>query len=316
MAVYTHITQAQLEAYLRAFSLAPLASFSGIASGVSNTNYRVELADGHQLILTLFEERTPWDDLPYFLALMEHLAALGIPCPRPVRAMNGESLHIIAEHPAAMVSYLDGASVTKPDNLHCAAMGKQMGRMHRAVVDFPVTRRNSMGPTVWQDLLAKGDDGSQEMANIRHHAQHIQAHWPTHLPQGAIHADLFPDNVFFNGHELTGVIDWYFACHDSFAYDLAIALNAWCVEPDGSIAPNHARSLLHAYQAERPLFADECAAMPLLLQGAALRFLSSRQYDWLHHPADAVLTPKDPTEYKRILAFHLDNPLVFHDWLL
>ncbi len=315
MAVYTQITQPQLADYLHAFALPPLAGFSGIAAGVSNTNYLVNFTDGQKLILTLFEDRTPWNDLPYFMALMEHLAALGIPCPRPVRTRDGDALHDIAAHPAAMVSFLPGASITQPEARHCAEMGTLLGRMHRAVVDFPVTRRNSMGPEVWCDLLARSADGTQTTADIIHHAEQVRAQWPHDLPQGAIHADLFPDNVFFTADRLTGVIDFYFACHDHLAYDLAIALNAWCVDKQGQLQNSLARSLLHAYQAERPLTAAEIGAMPLLLQGAALRFLASRQYDWVNRPPDALLTPKDPQEYRRILAFHIENPLLFPDLL-
>ena len=316
MAVYTPITRQELEDYLRLYPLPPLADFSGIAAGVSNSNFLLNFTDGHKVILTLFEERTPWGDLPYFLALMEHLAALGIGCPRPVRGRDGAALHAIAAPPAAMVSFLPGASAMRPGARHVSAMGAQMGRMHRAVADFPVRRRNSMGPAVWYDLLAKSDDGTTALAEIRHHAAQVQAQWPHDLPQGAIHADLFPDNVFFNGEQLTGVIDFYFACHDFFAYDLAIALNAWCCDTTGAVQPNLARAMLHGYQAERPLTPDEQHAMPLLLQGAALRFFSSRQYDWLHHPPDALLTPKDPKDFQNILAFHLENPLIFAEWLL
>jgi homoserine kinase type II len=316
MAVYTPITRPELEDYLRLYPLSPLADFSGIAAGVSNSNFLLQFTDGHKLILTLFEDRTPWDDLPYFLALMEHLAALGIGCPRPVRARDGAALHTIAAHPAAMVSFLPGASVLQPNARHTAAMGAQMGRMHRAVVDFPLRRRNSMGPAMWCDLLAKSDDGTTALADIRHHAAQMLAQWPQNLPQGAIHADLFPDNVFFSDDHLTGVIDFYFACHDFFAFDLAIALNAWCCDATGAVQPNLARAMLHGYQAERPLTLNEQRAMPLLLQGAALRFFSSRHYDWLHHPPDALLTPKNPKEFQNILTFHLENPLLFAEWLL
>lgn len=316
MAVYTAITHKELEAYLSLYPLPPLADFSGIAAGVSNSNFLLSFTDGQKLILTLFEARTPWDDLPYFLALMEHLAALGINCPQPVRGRDGDALHTIAAHPAAMVSFLNGSSVMQPEARHATAMGAQMGRMHRAVADFPLRRRNSMGPAVWYDLLNKSDDGTATLADIRHHAMQVMAQWPQNLPQGAIHADLFPDNVFFSGDQLSGVIDFYFACHDCFAYDLAIAVNAWCCDANGAVQSNMARALLHGYQSERPLTADEQHAMPLLLQGAALRFLSSRQYDWQHRPTDALLTPKDPKAFRDILAFHMDNPLLFPEWLL
>lgn len=315
MAVYTHITAAQLRDYLSAFPLPPLQDFAGIAAGVSNTNYLLRFTDGMNLILTIFEERTPTADLPYYMALMEHLAALSIPCPRPVRTRAGEALHDIAGRVAAMVSFLPGQSVLQPDAAHCAAMGTMLALMHRAVMDFPLKRANSMDSAVWLDLLTRSDDGSAAQRDILHQTRQIAAQWPRHLPAGAIHADLFPDNVFFAGQRLCGVIDFYFACQDLLAYDLAIALNAWCVLPDGQLCPSRARSLLHAYHADRPLQTDEIAAMPLLLQGAALRFYASRRYDLMHCPPGAVVTPKDPAEFERIMAAHRDNPLAFQAWL-
>jgi len=315
MAVYTQITRLQLEQYLAAFTLAPLADFAGIAAGVSNTNYRLTFTDGTKLILTLFEERTPWDDLPYFITLMEHLAERGIPCPRPIRAQDGNALQMIAAHPAAMVNFLPGVSVLHPTAKQCGDLGTLMGQMHQAGLDCPQQRQNSMPPAIWQDLLDRSNDGSTASAEKRAYCRSVIARWPTDLPRGAIHADLFPDNVFFDGNKLCGVIDFYFACHDFLAYDLAIALNAWCAQADGSLDPARARALLRAYRKQRPLTPAEIEALPLLLQGATLRFFSSRHYDWINRPASAILTPKDPTEYARILQFHRAHPHAVQDWL-
>jgi homoserine kinase type II len=315
MAVYTHITEPELRDYLQVFPLPPLQDFSGIAAGVSNTNYLLRFTDGLKLILTIFEERTPTADLPYYMALMEHLAAFSIPCPRPLRTREGEALHEVAGRVAAMVSFVPGQSVLQPDAFQCAAMGTMLALMHRAVTDFPLKRANSMNCATWIDLLTRSDDGSRKHQDMLHLAYQIAAQWPLHLPAGAVHADLFPDNVFFADRQLCGVIDFYFACHDLLAYDLAIALNAWCVLPNGQLCPSRARSLLHAYHAGRPLQAEESAAMPLLLQAAALRFYASRHFDLIHCPPNALVTPKDPAEFERILAAHRDNPLAFQAWL-
>lgn len=315
MAVYTHITEMDLRAYLQAFALPPLQDFTGIAAGVSNTNYLLRFEDGLKLILTIFEERTPKADLPYYMALMEHLAAFSIPCPRPVRTREGEALHDVAGRVAAMVSFLPGQSVLQPDAMQCAAIGTMLSLMHRAVTDFPLKRSNSMNSATWIDLLTLSDDGSRSHQDMLHQAHQLAAQWPLHLPSGAVHADLFPDNVFFDHGQLCGVIDFYFACQDLFAYDLAIALNAWCALPDGQLCPSRARSLLHAYHGGRPLQVDEIAAMPLLLQAAALRFYASRRYDWMHCPPGAVVTPKDPLEFERIMTSHRENPLAFQAWL-
>lgn len=316
MAVYTHITRAQLDDYWRAFDLPPIADFQGIPAGVSNTNYRVTMTDGTRLILTLFEARTPRDDLPYFINLMEHLAARGIICPRPILDKDGAALHRLADRPAAMVSFLSGHSVLQPETPHCAAIGSGLAQLHRAGADFPATRSNSMGRLAWRDLLRESADGSPIHAAAWRLAEEFCTNWPRDLPTGAIHADLFPDNAFFNDRQqLSGIIDFYFACHDYLAYDLAITINAWCALPNGQIDTIRANAMVSAYQSIRKLTQAEIIALPKMMQAAALRIFATRHYDWFNWPPQALLTPKDPGEYAKILTFHQDNPAALQDWL-
>ncbi len=314
MAVYTHITSEQLVAFLAPYCLGTLESFTGIAEGVSNSNYLLNLSTG-KYILTLFEQRTNVEELPYFLALTAHFDARGIPCPSPVRLPDGTALGTLAGRPAVIVTFLPGKSVQHPDARLCGAAGRILADMHRWGLDFPLQRANRLGPDSWMQFLTTGDDGGDMVRRARVACSAVLAHWPKKLPQGAIHADFFPENVFFDDGKLCGVIDFYFACNDLLAYDLAIALNAWCADATGRIDPDRAGSMVRAYQAHRALTSDEIAAMPTLLAASALRFLATRQHDWTHRHPGALVTPKDPAEYSRILAFHTAHPEAFKEWL-
>lgn len=314
MAVYTHITSAQLTEFLAPYRLGALESFTGIAEGVSNSNFLLNLTTG-KYILTLFEERTNAVELPYFLALTEHLDERGIPCPKPIRLANGEALGMLAGRPAVIVSFLPGKSVTQPDEKYCAAAGRTLAEMQLAGLNFPLHRTNGLGADAWMKLLTSGDDGGETVRRARVACGAALEQWPKHLPTGAIHADFFPDNVFFEHGTLCGVIDFYFACNDLLAYDLAIAINAWCVDTSGRIDDRRARALVRAYHAHRTLTPEEIAAMPILLAAAALRFLATRQHDWINRQPGALVTPKDPAEYGRILAYHTAHPTAFKEWL-
>jgi homoserine kinase type II len=315
MAVYTHITPAQLAGFWALFALPPIARYDGIAGGISNTNYCVTDAGGTKRILTLFEARTPEHDLPYFIGLMQHLAAQGMPCPQPVLARDGSALHRVAGRMAAMVSFLPGAAVPQPSVADCMAAGSLLAQLHLAGATYPARRANSMGPDVWLELLAQSAAGTAAHRALQAYATTLVAAWPEGLPSGAIHADFFPDNTLFTTDGLTGVIDFYFACHAALAYDVALALNAWCATAMGEVLPAAARGFLAGYQTVRPLQAAEITALPLLLQGATLRILATRLYDWTHRPPDAVLTPKDPAAYQALLAYHRAQPEACKDWL-
>jgi len=308
MAVYTEVTDEDLDAFLAAYDLGAVLSLKGIAEGVENSNYLLRTEKG-TFILTLYEKRVNEAELPFFLNLMDHLAAHGLSCPQPVRAKNGEALGRIAGRPAAMVSFLEGMSVRRPSAAHCAEVGAGLARMHLAGADFPMRRTNSLSLSGWAPLFEGARLRAHEITPgletlIADELAHVSRVWPQHLPDGVIHADLFPDNVFFLEKHLSGLIDFYFACTDAFAYDAAICLNAWCFEPDASFNVTKGQAFLAGYQSVRPLGTDEIAALPILARGAALRFLLTRLVDWLDVPAGALVRPKDPMEYVKKLRFH------------
>ncbi|MGJ3262898.1 MAG: homoserine kinase, partial [Salinarimonas sp.] len=260
-------------------------------------------------ILTLYEKRVAEADLPFFLGLMEHLASRGIVCPLPVRDRRGEALGRLAGRPAAIATFLEGLSIRRPSPKRCGALGEAMARLHAAGRGFPIGRANALSLPAWRPLLdqaaTQADTVSPGLAaRTRTELDHLERHWPAGLPEGVIHADLFVDNVFFIGEAVSGLIDFYFACNDQLAYDLAICLNAWCFEPDGSFNVTKSRALIAGYERVRRLEPEEVAALPTLCRGAALRFLLTRLVDWLNVPEGAFVKPKDPLEYDRKLAFH------------
>jgi homoserine kinase type II len=308
VAVYTDVSTEDLSAFLAGYDLGELLSYKGIAEGVENSNFLVHTRSGY-FILTLYEKRVAARDLPFFLGLMEHLAGRGITCPLPVKNRTGDVLGTVAGRPAAMVTFLDGMWVRRPSAWHCAALGEALARLHLAGADFPIPRPNALSVAGWRTLYAncsaRADKVQPDLKDfIASELDHVERSWPQALPQGVIHADLFPDNVFFLADELSGLIDFYFACTDTLAYDVAICLNAWCFEPDHSYNVTKGKALLQAYAKLRPLGTAEQEALPLLCRGAALRFLLTRLVDWLDVPAGALVKPKDPLEYFRKLRFH------------
>lgn len=308
MAVYTDVSDAELSVFLAGYDLGALLSCKGIAEGVENSNYVVHTEAGH-FILTLYEKRVAGTDLPFFIGLMDHLASRGLNCPRPVRDRAGVALGTLAGRPAAMVTFLDGVWIKQPSASHCAALGRAMAELHRAGADFPMLRPNSLSVGSWPTLFAAAGAGADTVAPgladlVAEELTVLAARWPCGLPEGVIHADLFPDNVFFLGDRLSGLIDFYFACNDSLAYDVAICLNAWCFAPDGSFDPARGAALLEGYGAVRPLIPAEVEALPVLARGAALRFTLTRLVDWLNVPPGALVMPKDPREYLGKLRFH------------
>jgi homoserine kinase type II len=308
MAFYTAIDDAALSAFLAAYDIGPALSLQGIAEGVENSNYLL-LTERGRFILTLYERRVDPSDLPFFLGLMDHLAAKGVPCPTPVHGRDGATLRSLCGRPAAVVSFLDGVSPRRVQAGHCAALGKALAQLHLAGAGFPMGRPNALSVRGWRALFEGCRAGADEVLNglegeIDRELAALERAWPDDLPRGVIHADLFPDNVFFQGDRLTGIIDFYFACTDIIAYDLAICLNAWCFEPDGAFNITKARQMLAAYRAERAFTPRELAALPLLARGAALRFLLTRLFDWQNRVDGALVKPKDPLEYLEKLRFH------------
>ena len=308
MAVYTEVADEDLNAFAQKFDLGEVLACKGIAEGIENSNFQL-LTDKGAFILTLYEKRVDPGDLPFFLGLLSHLAAKGVACPEPVRNVDGETLGELSGRPAAVVTFLNGMWPRRIQPFHTAEVGRALAQMHVAARDYPLKRANALGIDSWRGFL---DDCAgrcdQAVAGITGEIltelDDLEARWPRDLPQSVIHADLFPDNVFFRGETLTGLIDFYFACNDLMAYDIAICLNAWCFEPDMSFNATKARKLLRVYGKVRPLDRAEVEALPILARGAAVRFLLTRLYDWLNTPAQALVTPKDPMEYVLKLRFH------------
>jgi homoserine kinase type II len=309
MAVYTEVTDDSLADFLADYDIGTMVAFRGIAEGVENSNFSLRTTAG-DFILTLYEKRVDPNDLPWFLGLMEHLAQRGLVCPQPVHGRDGAALRHLCGRHAAITTFLPGVWPRRVRQLHCGPVGTALARLHLTGADYLPRRENALGPRSWTPLLdrcrSRADEVRAGLAReLDDTLDGILAAWPAGLPAGHIHADMFPDNVFFLDGQLSGVIDFYFAATDLLAYDIAVCLNAWCFEQDFSFNVTKGTALLTAYQAVRALTAEEQAALPVLCQGAAMRFLLTRLYDWLNPPPGALVTRKDPLEYLRRLRFHL-----------
>jgi homoserine kinase type II len=308
MAVYTDVAAEELAGFLAHYDIGELLSYKGIAEGVENSNFLLHTAAGH-FILTLYEKRVAKGDLPFFLGLMTHLASRGIDCPQPVKNRNGEVLSSLAGRPAAIINFLEGVWPRKPSAAHCAGVGQALARMHLAGRDFGLSRANALSVSGWRPLFEQAAPRADEVQHglrdfLAAELDYLEGNvWPKNLPQGVIHADLFPDNVFFLAERVSGLIDFTFACNDMLAYDVAVCLNAWCFESDCSFNVTKARAFLGAYGRERQLSEAEEKALPVLARGAALRFLLTRLVDFLNVPPGALVRPKDPLEYVRKLRF-------------
>lgn len=308
MAVYTRVNEDELSQFLKHYDLGEATSFSGITEGVENSNYRLTTTKG-QYILTLYEKRVDPDDLPFFINLMTHMADHGINCPMPVADHDDLVLKNLNDRACAIFTFLDGTSNTTPPAARCYSAGQILAKMHLAGLEFDGKRANALDHNAWSPLLADCGDGAPDLpSDIISKAQtRLDATldaWPKNLPSGVIHADLFPDNALFVGNDVTGIIDFYFACIDYLAYDLSIMMNAWCFEPDGSFNITKSRELIRGYQSVRPLSQDELDAIPVLCRGAAMRFFLTRLYDWINTPKDAQVRPHDPMAYWSRLNFH------------
>ncbi len=308
MAVYTEVPDSELEEFIARYDIGRVVSCKGIAEGVENSNYLLHTEQG-SYILTLYEKRVKSSDLPFFIGLMEHLARKGLACPTPIHQRSGEALSQLCGWPAAIISFLDGMWPRKPNARHCQLLGEALANFHLAGSDFTMKRPNDLSVAGWRRLFdscrARAHEVSPGLAEeLGRELEVIERQWPGDLAIGTIHADLFPDNVFFLQDRLSGIIDFYFACTDFYAYDVAICLNAWCFEPNLSFNTTKARNFIANYCKLRPMPKAEIELLPLLARGSALRFLLTRLYDWLNHPPGAFVKPKDPIEYLRKLRFH------------
>ena len=307
MAVFTPVTPEEAQAFLEGFDLGRLVELQGVAEGVENSNFRLATTAG-VFALTLFEKRVNPDDLPFYLGLMEHLAENGAPVPRPRRRKSGALVGVLNSRAAAIVDWLPGQWLRGPTPGDQIKAGAALSNLHRAAEGFRLARPNALGPEGWRRLVercawrATGDD-AQMLAALAAETAWLTERWPDTLPGGAIHAAYFPDNVLFEGGEVTGVIAHYFACTAAKAYALAIALCAWGFDAQG--APDEAalRAFQSGYERERPLSAAEREALPLLCRGAAVRFTLSRLHDRLFHDDSWFVTPKDPKPFFRCLQY-------------
>lgn len=315
MAVHTPVLQGDLEVFLAGYDLGRLLSFEGILKGIENSNFLLTLGDhagrSQRFILTLFERRTPERDLPFFLSFMSHLSGRGIPCSQARHARSGETILQLNGRPAAVFEFMTGAEIRRPSLAHVAKIGALLARMHQAVRDFTPVRPNAMGPKAWAPLLQAAFERVPEVPGLQDlivDAKTVEELWPASLPTGAVHADLFPDNVFFDDRgEVSGVLDFYFSATDIFAYDLMITFNAWCFDDTGHFLPQQADALMTAYEKLRPLSPAEKAALPFLGRAAALRILATRHYDRVFTAPGVRVVAKDPAPYRRIWMFHREK---------
>ncbi len=319
MAVYTHLGAEDLSCLIDHYDVGELVSAKGIAEGVSNSNWLIETggadgrkdASGARFILTMYERRIDVGELPFFLGLLDHLAENGCPVPRTIHDKQGASHRLVDGKSVALIEYLPGVSVDHPTPDQAFSVGKALAQIHLAARNFNGTRAQSLGLAGWQNILS--DCGDAALASIdpalpqicADELSFLTANWPQDLPKGVVHCDLFPDNVLMLGNQVTGLIDFYFAANDFFAYDLAVTHAAWCFErSNGDFRADIASALMRGYQAVRPLSASEHAALPILARGASMRFISSRADDWLNTPKDALVARKDPMDFVNRLNFY------------
>jgi homoserine kinase type II len=311
MAVYTDITDEELDQLLAGFDLGAALAFKGIAEGVENSNFLLETETG-RYILTVYERRVKAEELPFFLGLMSHLAARGFPSATPVADRSGKVLQTLRGKPAVIVDFLQGLAVRRPTVAHCREAGEGLAWLHLAAEGYSGQRENDLGQPCWAPLFSGLGQAAEDLkpglaTTIEKDLATLATAWPQGLPSGIIHADYFPDNVFFNGGRFAAAIDFYFACNDALAYDIAVCLNAWCFESDGSFNVTAARAFISGYERRRTLSPAERDALPILAHGAAMRFFLTRLNDWGSTPAGALVRPKDPLEYERKLAVHREG---------
>ncbi len=315
MAVYTKLSDPEISTLLRQYDIGTLLRAEGITQGVENTNYLLEVQKGEthaRYILTLFEKRAEPEALPFFMGVMREMAEAGIPSALPIAQSNGEVLAQCKGKHAAIVEFLEGKAVTVPNLAQMASLGAMLARMHEAAESSKLMRKNALSLEGWFALYEKTAAQLDSItpglnALVGAQLQALAKEWPQELPRGVVHADVFPDNVFFTGDDVSGVIDFYFACHDAFAYDLAITINAWCFDATRQFVPERKDALLAAYEKVRPLSDAEKQAMPVLLRGAAIRFLMTRSHDKIFHDENAQVVPHDPMEYVEKLRFYCEN---------
>ena len=314
MAVYTSITKKTLSSLIDNYDIGLLKNFEGILEGVENTNYKIKTSQ-NIYILTIFEKRMNVDELPFFIKLQNHLSNKNIKCPHPIANKSGQHINTIENKPCVIMSFLSGKKIDNPNTHHCYQVGEQIANIHDLTKDFTLTRNNNLHQSNWRNIFEKCQESQDNQYNglfisIDKELKYLENNWPINLPKGVIHADVFQDNVFFTNDILSGLIDFYFACNDFYAYELAICINAWCFGNNATFDQNKFEAIFQGYQKFRKLSNEELNKLPILLRGASIRILLTRLHDKLYHPEEAFVKPKNPIEYFSILEYHQNNPIL------
>jgi homoserine kinase type II len=317
VAVYTQVSAERIAELLADYDVGTLVSAKGIAEGVENSNYLLDTSQD-RFILTLYEKRVDADDLPFFLKLLDHLAERGQPVPPAIADRTGRQIQTVNGKPACLIAFLPGVSPGEPTPAQAQSMGAALGKLHQSLASFTDLRPNTLSLPGWRELAERCGDALDDIApglgaTVSEELTFLDTRWPSNLPHSAIHADLFPDNVLMLGDQVTGIIDFYFACTDIRAFDLAVTHAAWCFADDGTgFDAARSAALIEGYNGQFSLTGAEREALPVLVRGASLRFLLTRAWDWLNTPADALVTRKDPLAFlRRLESYRATNSDLF-----
>jgi homoserine kinase type II len=308
MAVYTKLAHQEVEQFLEQYNINNFKDYKGITEGVENTNYFINTLE-QDYILTIYEKRVDENDLPFFINLLSNLSENKFPCPKPIANKNNEKINKIKNKNAALVTFLNGQSKNKITSEECFEIGKITAQLHEITKKFNVSRKNNLSIESWQNIFEKTikkkiDLDETIIKKTKNYLNFLKDNWPKNLPQGIIHADLFPDNIFFTKNKVSGIIDFYFACNDFFAYEIAICINSICFDNNSTFNMTKAKNLIDGYSSIRTLSEEEKKFLPILSMGAAMRFFLTRLHDFYHTDNKADVKIKDPFEYFKKIEFH------------
>ncbi len=311
MAVFSKVSKEDIENFINNYSIGNLLSFEGIVEGVENTNYKITTSN-HNYILTIFEKRVNTDELPFFMSLQKELVAHGFDCPLPIENNNGSVINKIQNKSAVIISFLEGKQLQSILPVHCKEVGSMIARFTNITKTSKLKRENGLNIKSWEAIVNKCKETKEKSFDhyfnqLEKELSYLKNNWPTNLPKAIIHADLFQDNVFFIKDKVSGLIDFYFSCEDYIAYELALAINAWCFDVKGGFQKKHYLSLMEGFHKYSSINNEEIKSLNILLRGAAVRILVTRLHDMIYHPKDALVIPKDPEEYLKILEWHQKN---------
>jgi homoserine kinase type II len=308
MAVYTKLEHQEVRQFLEQYNINNFKDYKGITEGVENTNYLIKTSE-QDYILTIYEKRVDENDLPFFIKLLSYLSENKFPCPKPIANKNNEKINRIKNKNAALVTFLNGQSKNKITSEECFEIGKITAQLHEITKKFDINRKNNLSIENWDSIFEKTikqkiDLDESIIKKTKNYLNFLKDKWPKNLPQGIIHADLFPDNIFFTNNKVSGIIDFYFACNDFFAYEIAICINSLCFDNNSTFNMTKAKYLIDGYTSIRTLSEDEKKYLPILSMGAAMRFFLTRLYDFYHTDNKADVKIKDPFEYLKKMEFH------------